>query len=66
MPVYLVTNGSDIAANVRLLAILSVGAIIGTFLGAPILRRLPDVAFRRVLAVILVVLGLALVAGLDG
>jgi uncharacterized membrane protein YfcA len=64
VPIYLATNGADISANVRMLAILTVGGIVGTLLGGPILRRLPEQLFRRVLAVVLVALGVALVIGI--
>ena len=66
MPIYLVTDGGDVAANSRYVVILSVGAMLGTLFGAPVLRRLPDRVFRRVLAVVLVVLGALLVAGYAG
>ena len=63
VPVYLATSGQDIAANARFVLILSAGAVLGTLFGAPILRRLPEPTFRRVLALVLVALGLALVLG---
>ena len=64
VPVYVVTNGQDLSANARSLVILTVGAVVGTLFGAPILRRLPEALFRRVLAVALVALGIALLGGL--
>jgi uncharacterized protein len=63
VPIYLATNGADMAANLRLLAILTAGTILGTLFGAPILRRLPEAAFRGVLAVTLIALGVALALG---
>jgi uncharacterized membrane protein YfcA len=42
------------------------GVLIGTILGAPILRRIPEPVFRPGLAVLLIILGLALIAGLGG
>jgi uncharacterized membrane protein YfcA len=66
VPIYLATNGQDIAANLRTMVILTVGGIVGTLLGGPILRRLPERTFRRVLAVVLVALGVALIVGLGG
>jgi uncharacterized membrane protein YfcA len=63
VPVYLATNSQDLAANARWIVILAVGAMLGTLFGAPILRRLPERAFRRVLAVCLVALGAMLLAG---
>lgn len=45
------------------IALLTSGVVVGTILGAPILRRMPEVLFRRLLATSLVVLGVALIAG---
>ncbi len=64
VPVYLASSGGDLVANGRSLVILTVAVVVGTLVGAPVLRRLPDRVFRRLLAVILIALGLALVAGL--
>jgi uncharacterized membrane protein YfcA len=64
VPVYLVTDGPAIAAMLPTAAVMTVGAVIGTVLGTPVLRRLPETWFRRMLAALLVVLGVALVAGI--
>lgn len=66
VPIYLVTSGTEIGANLRLVAILSVGVVIGTFFGAPILRRLPERTFRRLVAVVLIGVGVLLLAGSAG
>jgi uncharacterized protein len=66
VPIYLLTSGTEIGANLRLVAILSVGVVVGTFFGAPILRRLPERAFRRLVAVVLIVVGVLLLAGSAG
>ena len=66
VPVYLATSGADLVANARWVIILSVGAMIGTLFGAPILRRLPERAFRQILSIVLIALGVALIAGLGG
>ena len=66
VPIYLVTSGTEIGANLRLVAILSVGVVVGTFFGAPILRRLPERTFRRLVAVVLIGVGLLLLAGSAG
>ena len=63
VPIYLATDGQDIGANFRWIVILSAGAMLGTLFGAPVLRRLPDPVFRRVLAVVLIGLGVLLIAG---
>jgi uncharacterized membrane protein YfcA len=64
LPVYLATDGPDILAMWPTAAVMTVGAVVGTVLGTPVLRRLPETWFRRMLATLLVVLGVALVAGI--
>jgi uncharacterized membrane protein YfcA len=64
LPVYLISSGTSVAANAQLVVQLSVAVLIGTIVGAPILRRLPEPAFRRLLAAFLICLGVALLAGL--
>jgi uncharacterized membrane protein YfcA len=41
---------------------LTAGVLVGTLIGAPVLRRIPDALFRRLLAVLLIVLGIGLIA----
>jgi uncharacterized membrane protein YfcA len=57
IPVYLVTQGSDLAAQAPLIGVLAIGAIVGTFAGGWSLRRLPEPVFRRVVGVLLMLLG---------
>jgi uncharacterized membrane protein YfcA len=57
IPVYLATEGADLAPHWPLILLLAVGAIAGTVLGGWTLRRLSEVAFRRVVGVMLLVLG---------
>jgi uncharacterized membrane protein YfcA len=64
LPVYVVTSGPVMLANLGTLVAILVGVVVGTLFGAPILRRLPERTFRRLLAVALIALGIALVAGL--
>lgn len=64
LPVYLVTQGEEIAAAWRLVLVASVGVVLGTALGVRFLRFLPENAFRRFVAAVLVLLGLwMLIAG---
>jgi uncharacterized membrane protein YfcA len=42
--------------------ILAAGVLIGTAVGAPVLRRLPEWLFRRILALTLLLLGALLLA----
>jgi len=63
VPVYLVTAGPDIARAWPTIVLLTVAVVVGTFVGAPILRRLPEFVFRRLLASLLIVLGAGLILG---
>lgn len=57
MPVYLATQYNQITAIWRWVALATLGVTIGTALGSRVLRRIPEVWFRRVLALVLSVLG---------
>ena len=57
IPVYLATQGAALAPHWPLIAVLSAGAVVGTFLGGWTLRRMSEVVFRRVVGVLLLVLG---------
>ena len=64
LPVYLVTSGGEMLERWPTILLLTAGVVAGTLIGAPILRRLPEPVFRSALAVFLIGLGVALVAGL--
>jgi len=57
LPVYLATQGHDIARLGRLLLVGCLGVIAGTVLGVRLLARLPQAGFRRMVAVLLLLLG---------
>jgi uncharacterized protein len=57
LPVYLATQGSAIIAIWPLVLLATIGVVIGTAVGTPLLRRLPQQVFRRILGVLLVLLG---------
>lgn len=57
LPVYLLTQGRDLAAIGGSIAVATAGVLAGTLLGSRVLRWIPESAFRRVLAVILAALG---------
>jgi uncharacterized protein len=63
VPIYLATSSIEIAANLRTVAILGVGVVVGTFFGAPLLRRLPERVFRRLVGGVLILVGILLLAG---
>jgi hypothetical protein len=57
IPVYLSTQGAELASLWPLIVLLAIGAVVGTFLGGWILRRMPELLFRRVIGVLLLALG---------
>jgi uncharacterized protein len=57
MPVYLAMQHDEILSLWPWVALATVGVTLGTVLGSRVLVRIPDVWFRRVLAVVLAVLG---------
>jgi uncharacterized membrane protein YfcA len=58
IPVYLAAEGSQLAPHWPLIATLAAAAVAGTFLGGWTLRRMSDAVFRRVVGVLLLVLGI--------
>jgi uncharacterized membrane protein YfcA len=60
LPVYLATQGREIAALWPWVAIATLGVILGTVLGSQALRKVPERWFRRVLALVLTLLGCAM------
>jgi uncharacterized membrane protein YfcA len=57
IPVYVATQGDELAAHWPLIAVLAVGAVAGTLLGGWTLRRMSEAVFRRVVGALLLVLG---------
>jgi uncharacterized membrane protein YfcA len=60
VPIYVVTARPTLAANVELWLAASVGAVIGTFIGTPILGRIPEPIYRQFIGGLLALLGLSL------
>ena len=58
LPVYLATQWRPLTSIWPLVLVATGGVVIGTAFGTRILRRVPQTVFRRVLAVLLVLLGL--------
>lgn len=58
LPVYLATQGRAMASVWPLMLIATLGVVTGTALGTKVLGRLPPQVFRRMLAIVLVGLGL--------
>jgi uncharacterized membrane protein YfcA len=67
VPIYLSTTRRDLLGLWTTIALASAGVVAGTFLGNRILTRIPESAFRPIVAVILAMLGVAmLITGLAG
>jgi len=63
LPIYVATSGPEMVARAPTVVVLTIGVLVGTIAGAPILRRLPPDLFRRLLAALLIVLGIVLIVG---
>ena len=60
MPVYVATQGADMASIWPLIALASVGVCAGTVLGSRTLARIPEIWFDRLLAMVLALLGVVM------
>ena len=67
MPVYLTLQGAALARLGVPIALASVGCVVGTFWGRRLLERIPEHVFRKLVAVLIAVLGVyMLAAGMMG
>jgi uncharacterized membrane protein YfcA len=57
MPVYIAAMGPEIAAMWPLVAIATAAVVVGTLAGRQLLDRVPEAHFRRVIALVLALLG---------
>ena len=62
VPIYVAHSGAVLAANVPLWLAASAGSLVGTFIGVPILSRIPEAHYRMIVGGLLVLLGVALLA----
>ncbi len=60
MPVYAVTQYREIAAHWLVLTLAAAGVVIGTLAGKPLLQHIPDRLFRRIVAAIILALGISM------
>jgi uncharacterized membrane protein YfcA len=60
MPVYLMTQARDLSGMVMWIALATLGVAVGTMLGNRVLARIPEMWFHRVLAIVLALLGTAM------
>ena len=61
MPVYLAAQGRDLSAIAPWIALATIGVTVGTVAGHRVLTRISEVWFRRILAVVLALLGAAMI-----
>jgi uncharacterized membrane protein YfcA len=61
LPVYFVVGGAEIVANWPYVVVGVIGVVAGTLLATPILRRLPEITFRRFVFAVIAVLGVLLI-----
>lgn len=57
LPVYLATQGREIREAWPTVAVAVAGVLAGTMGGVPLLRRIPEAAYRRIVGVLLLLLG---------
>jgi uncharacterized membrane protein YfcA len=62
LPVYLISDWRSILAVGPFVLIATAGAVVGTALGTRVLGKLPPSLFRRVVALLLLLLGIAMLA----
>lgn len=60
VPIYAFTARPALSANVELWLAASLGAVIGTLIGRPILGRIPEPIYRQLVGGMLLPLGLSL------
>ncbi len=60
VPIYLVVSGPVLAAHAPLWLAATAGVTIGTFLGVPLLSRIPESTYRRLIGALLFALGVSL------
>jgi uncharacterized membrane protein YfcA len=60
LPVYVAAFGPEIWSARKVTAIATLGVVIGTIAGARLLRNIPERAFRKIVAIVLAMLGFAL------
>ena len=58
MPVYLANQGEELASLWPATLTATVGVIVGTFLGARLLRKIPEHAYRRLVSALVLALGI--------
>jgi uncharacterized membrane protein YfcA len=60
MPVYFVTQAEELAGAWQVIALATVGVIVGTLTGERVLRRVPEPVFQRMVAALILALGVVM------
>lgn len=63
MPIYAITDGAGLRAIAPLIVLATAGVVTGTLAGHRVLAAVPQPLFRRVVAVLLIVLGVVVIYG---
>lgn len=66
LPVYLAHSSAVVADNARLVATITLGVLAGTLIGDPLLRRIPERWFSRVIGMLLIALGIYMLVRGEG
>jgi uncharacterized membrane protein YfcA len=64
MPVYFFTHPETVQRLALWIGVMVAGAIIGTLAGGRILRRIPEITFRRLVSLLILALGVVMLSGL--
>ncbi len=62
MPVYGITQFHEVGAQWKFMLMATIGVVVGTFAGQPVLRRIPERTFRAVVGLIILALGIWMLA----
>jgi uncharacterized protein len=63
MPVYFFTHPQTVQRLALWIAVMAIGAAIGTIAGGQVLRRIPEIYFRRLVALLILALGVVMLSG---
>ena len=58
MPVYIVTERTRLSAETTVIVIAVAGVVLGTLVGQKLLKKLPESRFRKIVGLVVLLLGL--------
>ncbi|MGE3975498.1 MAG: sulfite exporter TauE/SafE family protein [Bdellovibrionales bacterium] len=61
MPIYFMNQGPALLAQTNFLIVATLGALIGTFFGIIVLKKLPERVFKRLVSFFILLLGIAMI-----